>query len=91
MYLLRFGSVDSGLQDAGVQHRAGGHREAERDARNGSEGEVQLCADEGVDQAVHDGDKDDDGYGVNVGENVVWKAVEFHVAGYEMLVNTRGS
>jgi len=65
-------AVDGGLEDASVKHGERGDEEAEGDAGDGLECEVEFRADEGVDETVHDGDHDDDGDGVDVWEDVVW-------------------
>lgn len=49
----------------------------ERNARDGLEGNLEF-PEERVDAALHDGDEDDDGEGVEVEEEIVREAMEFH-------------
>lgn len=41
---------------------------------------METRADERVDDAVDNGNQDDEGYWVDIGEDVVWKAVQLHLA-----------
>lgn len=54
------------LDDCGVGHGEGGEEEADGDARDGAEGDVEA-AQERVEELVHDGDEDDDCEGVDAG------------------------
>src|SRR5262249_3385175 len=70
-------TVDIDLGHASCDHRQGGEGEAEGDALNGSEVDARL-AECWVHDKVHEGDKDDDGDWVEVLDDVVRDAVEFH-------------
>lgn len=72
--------VNARLERRGVGHAESGEEEAPCYACDWGEGEVKVCADEGVDEAVDNGDEDDEGDWVDVGEDVVWEAVELHLA-----------
>jgi len=69
-----------GLDDGGPDHSRRAGVEAPRDFLD--RGEVDAAsAEEGVDDAIADGDKDDEGEGIQVGEDVVGDAVELHDGG----------
>ena len=68
------------LDDGGVDHCCCGEEEAECDAGDGFEWDANL-AKARVDDAVHDGDEDDDCQGVDVLHDVVGDAVKLHLAG----------
>jgi len=68
------------LGDGGPDHGAGTHYEAHRYPLQRRE--VDLCLTKrGVDPLVDDGDEDDEGKRVEVGEDVVRDPVKFHCCG----------
>lgn len=74
------GVVDVVLDDCCGDHGKGGEHEAEGHALDGCELDV-LLAEEGVEEVVDDGYEDDEGDGVEVGDDVVGDAVEGHGGG----------
>ena len=72
--------VDEVLDDGGVHHCKGRYEEADGDACDGLE-EDAAAAEEGVDDAVEDGEGDDDGDGVEVLHQVVGDTVARHLTG----------
>lgn len=73
-------SLHVGLDDGGPDHGRRAGVEAPGDLLDRGEADAAL-AEEGVDEAIADGDEDDEGEGVQVGEDVVGEAVEFHDGG----------
>lgn len=68
------------LDDGGADHGEGGEHEAKGHALDGSEADVGF-AEGRVQEVVHDGDEDDEGDGVEVGDDVVGDAVALHGGG----------
>jgi hypothetical protein len=71
------GLVDVVLEDGGPDHGEGTDDETSSDLLDGSETDTTL-AEHRVHQRIHDGDNDDDGDGVQVGENVVGDTTQLH-------------
>jgi len=65
------------LEDGSPHHGEGSNEETSSDLLDGGEADV-LAAEEWVDDSVHDGHNDDDGNGIQVGENIVGHATELH-------------
>lgn len=72
--------VDVVLDDGGAYHGQGGEHEAEGHALDGGEADAGL-AESRVQESIDDGDEDDEGDGVEVGDDVVGDAVERHGVG----------
>lgn len=72
--------VEVVLQDAGPDHGASGDEVARCDAADGGDVEAELAQGR-VDQGVEEGDHDDQGEGVQVGQDVVGDAAETHCGG----------
>ena len=68
------------LDDGSVGHGEGGEEETHGDAGDGFEFDADA-AEAWVDEAVADGDEDDDGEGIDVLHDVVGDAVQFHDPG----------
>ena len=78
--VARARGVDDVLDDGGVGEAEGGEDEADGDAGDGLELDARAAQGR-VDEAVEDGDEDDDGDGVEVLHQVVRHAVAFHLRG----------
>lgn len=72
--------VDVVLDDGGADHGERGEDEAEGNALDGRELDVGF-AERRVEEVVDDGDEDDEGDGVQVGDEVVGDAVALHGGG----------
>lgn len=72
--------VDVELDDGGPDHTHGGDVVAGGDTLDGGEVKTHL-AEGGVDDGIHDGDHNDEGEGVEVGEDVVGDTADFHGGG----------
>ena len=68
------------LHDAGSNHREGSEEETDGHALDGGKVDANL-AETGVDQAIENGDHDDNGDGVKVLDNIVGHTVELHGSG----------
>lgn len=79
-FVARASAVDEVLDNGCVGHGQGSDPEAESDTVDGREVDLEL-AHQRVDEAVQDGDEDDDGDGIEVLHEIVGNTVSLHLAG----------
>lgn len=78
--VARASAVDEVLDNGGVGHGQGSDPEAKSDTVDGREVDLEL-AHQRVDEAVQNGDEDDDGDGIEVLHKIVGNTVSLHLAG----------
>jgi len=72
--------IDVVLDDCGGNHGEGSHGESDGHALDGGEADAGL-AEGGVEEIVDNGDEDDEGDGVEIGDDIVGNTAEFHGGG----------